>query len=133
MFFPFILSFFALTGAQGVTLSVCPATSLFRVVKSAIPYMQRLLNEDIKRQLKDLKQLKPKTLSVTNKLCLCLGFIVVIINLYYYLLLEQSIFFFLGKREIGEQLENSESDQRTLREQSERKDSFKMRVIQSEP
>ena len=37
-----------------------------RFVKSAIPYMQRLLNEDIKRQLKDLKKLKPKTLSPTN-------------------------------------------------------------------
>ena len=37
-----------------------------RFVKSAIPYMQKLLNEDIKRQLKDLKQLKPKTLSPTN-------------------------------------------------------------------
>ena len=37
-----------------------------RFVKSAIPYMQRLLNEDKKRQLKELRKFKPSTLSPTN-------------------------------------------------------------------
>ena len=41
-----------------------------RFVKSAIPYMQRLLNEDQKRQLKNLKMLKPIALSPTNFACL---------------------------------------------------------------
>ena len=46
--------------------------------------------------------------------------------------LEQSISIFLGQRAIGEQLDHSESDQRTLREQSEGTQR-EMRVIQSEP
>ena len=37
-----------------------------RFLKSAIPYMQRLLNKDKKKQLKDLKMLKTSTLSPTN-------------------------------------------------------------------
>ena len=40
-----------------------------RFVKSAIPYMQRLLNEDKRKQLKDLKMLKPNALSPTNFAC----------------------------------------------------------------
>ena len=40
-----------------------------RFVKSAIPYMQRLLNNDKKKQLKDLKMLKTSTLSPTNFAC----------------------------------------------------------------
>ena len=37
--------------------------------KSAIPYMQRLLNEDNRKQLKDLKKFKPNVLSPTNFAC----------------------------------------------------------------
>ena len=40
-----------------------------RFVKSAIPYMQRLLNQDKKKQLNDLKMLKKSTLSPTNFAC----------------------------------------------------------------
>ena len=40
-----------------------------RFVKSAIPYMQRLLNNDKKKQLKNLKMLKTSTLSLTNFVC----------------------------------------------------------------
>ena len=40
-----------------------------RFVKSAVPYMQRLLNQDKKKQLKELKMLKPNALSPTNFAC----------------------------------------------------------------
>ena len=40
-----------------------------RFLKSAIPYMQRLLNKDRKKQLNDQKKLKTSTLSPTNFAC----------------------------------------------------------------
>ena len=40
-----------------------------RFFKSAIPYMQRLLNEDKRKQLKDLKKFKSNVLSPTNFAC----------------------------------------------------------------
>ena len=40
-----------------------------RYVKSAIPYMKRLLKMNMKKQLKDLRMLKRDSLSQTNFAC----------------------------------------------------------------
>ena len=40
-----------------------------RYFKSAIPYMQRLLKMNMKKQLKDLRMLKRDSLSQTNFAC----------------------------------------------------------------